>query len=147
MSASFILGTSEILNIEDTLKLARDNGGATLIPIVVGMRGEVMYVNQDGIKDGYMVSVAGKGVALFEGELDAENVERYIRTTFLPYRDAFESSVTRVPFFGLWKSERAWYLDVSLYIEDKATAVHLARTTGELAIWDNAAGEALSMFE
>ena len=150
MSASFILGTSEILNMEDTMKLAEANGGATLIPMMVDpdSTNELMFVNQDSMTTGYMVSVAGQGVGLAPHEFAPSAVERYVNRKFIPFRDNYPSSLDSVPFFGLWRSEGGfWYLDVSLCIRDKATAVHLARTTGELAIWDNAAGVALSMFE
>lgn len=145
---SFILGNSDVFVIDDAIEYAQKNGGATYIPMVDSRDDSLLFVNQDKMRDGYMVSVAGEGWGVLPDELTASKIEEYVNRKFIPYRDAFPSSPSMAPFFGLWRSEgQFWYLDVSLYVKDKAYAVHMARTTGELAIWDNAAGVALSMVE
>lgn len=50
-------------------------------------------------------------------------------------------------FFGAWhnKEDGYVYLDVSLAVRDRATALNLARAHDQLAIWDLAASEEIKV--
>lgn len=136
---------------EDVIETIRANGGGTLIPVsssYMTPNGVGAYVTQANPNDGYMVSVAEHGWTISDSEdFDMEWLNNYSQRVFEPYRDAHVTSINHVPFLGVWfnPDDSTWYLDVSLYFKDRTDAVHFARIGGELAIWDNANSEAITL--
>jgi len=132
----------------DVIDNIREHKGGTLIPVnssYMTPNGIGAYVTQANPEGGYMVSVAEYTTIALSDLFDIDVLNRYSANVFEPYRAAHVTSISHVPFLGVWFDESSdlWYLDVSLYFKDRAEAVHFARIGGELAIWDNEKGEAI----
>lgn len=85
---------------------------------------------------GYVVALADRGFKLDKGEAtDSFVLAIWAWVKKVQRRASYESC-----FVGAWTHEGDLYLDVVKIFQDKALALELAERTGELAIYDLAAG-------
>lgn len=106
------------MSLQDAVITAEKNGG-------VSYNLHHGYMNPE---TGYMVSLSGRERQ--SPSLTYHNVLGYVNDNI----EAFEPTT----FLGLWKEEDTWIMDVSLCIPTLATALRVAESNGQRAIYDNA---------
>lgn len=106
------------MSLQDAVITAEKNGG-------VSYNLHYGYMNPE---IGYMVSLAGRERQA--PSLTYHNVLGFVNDNI----EAFEPTT----FLGLWKEEETWIMDVSMCIPTLATALRVAESNGQRAIYDNA---------
>lgn len=105
--------------INDTL----NNGGASFN----------LLTSEYNPNSGYMVAVKGYEVKIPVEQFNRKTVADYIANNVYMLLTNVDSNL----FLGAWVDEGFVYLDISMKIEDKIQALHLAIDSKELAIFDN----------
>lgn len=91
---------------------------------------------------GYVVAL-GQGTALIATD-EREDVAVALIAAYIQQQPINARTLCR-PNIGTWTHEGLVYVDAVELVEDRQQALALAAQRGELAIWDNAAGEEISV--
>lgn len=113
-------------NLRDFLKATMINKGASYNVVT----GEL------NPKSGYMVAIAGHERVI--DNVTSEKQLQYLIADYLGDKAIIlTSGITGDDkFVGTWVNDGKLYLDVSVNIADKDTAIALAKSSNQLAIWD-----------
>ncbi|MFD7015865.1 hypothetical protein [Streptomyces sp. NPDC059928] len=87
---------------------------------------------------GYMVSIAGSERTVPLDDFGPENLAAYMG-------DYMAGVAERGLFFGAWIDEGLVYLDLSMNVADRSEAEAMGRLESQLAIFDIANGEVISL--
>lgn len=104
-------------------KHVENYGGATL---------EARGLDITTLKRGYMVSLKGFELKTSLEALDKRTLERYQKI-----------ANARGAYVGLWLDAGVLYVDISKNIMQYQTALSMAKTNEQLAIYDNAKGDSI----
>jgi len=85
---------------------------------------------------GYMVSLKGFEKKL-KGSLDTDIVMDYVHSEI----DSTGLLNNHHTYLGIWLKEGTWYLDVSINMDDRVSAIAFGKANEQIAIWDCALGE------
>lgn len=112
------------MNLQQFVQYAQENGGGSIhLP-----SGNINPTN------GYMVSIKG---AESKMSLSLDNARffctKHIERLFL--------SDNKDTYFGIWLKDGVWFLDVSINMDDRDSAIAFGKTNEQIAIWDCNIGE------
>ena len=88
-------------------------------------------MNLDGHEPvkGYMVGTKGNEVRINVSELNAGHIDSFIRSHLYALHN-------RIYFVGTWIDNDQVYIDLSINILEKDTALIYGKASGQLCIWD-----------
>jgi len=114
------------MNINKFIKLVRQNGGGS-----IHMPSATINPTR-----GYMVSLKGFEKKL-KGSLGTDIVMDYVHSEI----DSTGLLNNHHTYLGIWLKEGTWYLDVSINMEAKLSAISFGKANEQIAIWDCNIGE------
>jgi hypothetical protein len=94
-------------------------------------------------KKGFMVSIQGTEMRFFS--VTEHTVMMFIGLKW--------TNFNKSNFLGIWRDEAElkndgkghWYFDISVHVENKETALHMAKINNQLAIWDCEKQQAINL--
>lgn len=114
------------MNINKFIALVRANGGGS-----IHMPSATINPTR-----GYMVSLKGFEKKL-KGSLDTDIVMDYVYSEL----DSTGLLNNHHTYLGIWLKEGTWYLDVSINMDDRDSAIAFGKANEQIAIWDCALGD------
>ncbi|GAA4071582.1 hypothetical protein [Streptomyces hundungensis] len=115
-----------ILTLDEHCRVIVNDGGLTFSPI------------RPTPVDGYMVSIAGSERTI--------PIESFGSETLAEYMSGYASSaIGRGLFYGAWVDGGLVYLDLSVNVRDREEAEAMGRLESQLAIFDVANGDVISL--
>lgn len=92
--------------------------------------------NHKSADSGYMVAISGNELKLSLDNFNEKEIQNYIlsKDIILNKKDVY---------LGTWIDNNIVYLDTSICVQDKEEALKIAKSSGELAIYDIEKGESI----